>query len=298
MARLDVRELRLSVDGGNPALGTKRIAGTLTKPATNKKNTLLVCLPGGSYSRFYFQAEFDDFKGYNFANYMAGKGFMVLTLDHLGMGESDKPEEVSLLDKSSIAAFNHAAVQSVLEDMDKRPKIVGLGHSMGGMAVVEQQAKFATFDRIGVLGWTNIGLSLGSSEPDLNADKAHYAPTDRGLMRPLFHLPDVPSNLIEQDDTRASLTPSPFAQQAVQSGIVSKEAANIKCPVFLAFGEVDISPQPKDEPKFYRNAQSVDLTLLAGSAHNHNFAATRTQLWDKIGTFASQSTFHETALEG
>lgn len=295
MARLDVRELRLSVDGGNPALGTKRIAGTLTKPATNKKNTLLVCLPGGSYSRFYFQAEFDDFKGYNFANYMAGKGFMVLTLDHLGMGESDKPEDVSLLDKSSIAAFNHSAVQLVLEDMDKPPKIVGIGHSMGGMALVEQQAKYATFDRIGVLGWTNIGLSLGSSEPDLNAGKAHYAPTDRGLMRQLFHLPDVPSNLIAQDDTRASLTPSPFAQQAIQPGIVTKEAADIKCPVFLAFGEVDISPNPNDEPNFYKNAKSINLKILAGSAHNHNFATSRTELWDEIHHFAAPNFYRKSA---
>jgi len=287
MADSGSRDLSLELEGGIPALGAQRIAATLTKTAENLHDTLLVCLPGGSYSRSYYQADFDGFDGYNFSNYMASTGFNVLTLDHLGMGESSKPDAVENLDKKCIAAFNHAAVQDVLGQFESKPHLIGIGHSMGSMALIEQQANHATFDKICVLGWTNIGLSVDTTDLKPQIDTPQYSPTDRSLMRPLFHLPDVPDDLIKQDDARASLTPSPFAMQALQPGIVAEEAGSITCPVLLAYGEVDISPSPSDEPGFYKNAKEVELTILAGSAHNHNFARTRTNLWDDIAAFAT-----------
>ncbi|NNC38704.1 MAG: alpha/beta hydrolase [Hyphomonadaceae bacterium] len=281
------RELELKLDGGCPALGPQRIAATLTVPGDNSNGTMLVCLPGGGYSRFYYQAEFDGFEGYSFAEYMTAKGYTVLTLDHLGMGDSARPDSVELVDKTCIAAFNHAAVQSILSEFETRPQLVGIGHSMGGMALIEQQATHATFDKICVLGWTNIGLSIDTSELDLKPELHQYAPTDRAQMRPLFFLPDVPDELIKQDEAYSSLTPSPFAQQAVQPGIVAAEAAAITCPVFLSYGDVDISPAPANEPGFYQSAKSVDPMILTGSAHNHNYATTRAKLWDNIAAFAT-----------
>ena len=220
---------------------------------------------------------------------MAAKGYAVLTLDHLGMGDSSKPDNVSCLDKTCIAAFNHAAVQSILPEFDSRPHLVGVGHSMGGMALVEQQANHSTFDKIVVLGWTNIGLSLDTRDLDVKSRKDQYVPTDRSQMRSLFHLADVPEDLIRQDDALASLTPSPFAQNAIRPSIVAREACAITCPVFLAYGELDISPDPSREVDFYKNAKRVELNILEGSAHNHNYSASRTKLWDDIAIFANEN---------
>lgn len=290
MSGFQSRNLSLELEGGIAALGTQRIAATLTTPTHTLSKAMLVCLPGGSYSRFYYQAEFQGFEGYSFSHYMAEKGFSVLTLDHLGMGESSMPDAVHLLDKKSIAAFNHAAVRQVLSQDGAKPHLIGVGHSMGGMALIEQQANHATFDKICVLGWTNIGLSLDTGELKPQFQGHEYLPTERSLMRPLFHLPDVPDDLIKQDDARASLTPSPFANQALQPGIVAEEAGRITCPVFLAYGDVDISPNPKHEPAFYKSADSVDLKTITGSAHNHNFSSTRTALWNDLSHFASKPT--------
>ena len=95
---------------------------------SNYNGTLLVCLAGGSYSRFYFQAEFEGYEGYNFADSMIEKGFAVLSLDHIGMGDSSKPKAVNLLNKSIIAAFNHATVETILDEFEGKPNLVGIGH--------------------------------------------------------------------------------------------------------------------------------------------------------------------------
>lgn len=292
---VQTRDLNLNIDCGHSTLGVQVISATLKKPMSNYNGTLLVCLAGGSYSRFYFQAEFEGYEGYNFADSMIEKGFAVLSLDHIGMGDSGKPKAVNLLNKSIIAAFNHATVETILDEFEDKPNLVGIGHSMGAMALIEQQAQYATFDKICILGWTNIGLSLDAANLETQLDEAHYASTDRNQMRPLFHLPDVPTDLIDQDNARASLTPSPFAQQALHPGIVADEASQITCPIFLAFGEVDISPNPNDEPNFYKNAKSINLKILAGSAHNHNFATSRTELWDEIHHFAAPNFYRKSA---
>src|SRR5690606_28767517 len=109
-----------------------------------------------------------------------------------------------------------------------------------------------------------------------------YLPTDRRAMRSIFHLEDVPPPLIEADDARASLTPSPLAIDALQPGIVRDAAASIRCPVFLCFGERDISPDPLGEPAHFKNSPDITLMRLQGSAHNHNFSGTRHVLWHRL----------------
>lgn len=289
------RKFIIELEGGVPALGLQRIAATLTTPGKELGKTLLVCLPGGSYSQFYYQAEFQGLDGYNFSRYMAAKGFSILTLDHLGMGKSSQPDAVHLLDKQAIAAFNHAAVQQVLAHIEPKPHLIGIGHSMGGMALIEQQANHMTFDKICVLGWTNIGLSIDTSQIEHQLDQHKYLPTDRSLMRPLFYKPDVPEELIKQDDARASLTPSHLAHQALKPGIVADKAKLITCPVFLAYGEIDISPNPNDEPAFFEQAENVELKIISGSAHNHNFSAAREELWNALDCFSTKVTFKKTA---
>ena len=45
-------------------------------------------------------------------------------------------------------------------------------------------------------------------------------------------------------------------------------------------------PSPHDDVGFYTGSPDVTLYVLPNAAHCHNFASTRTQLWDRIGLWA------------
>lgn len=290
-------QLDLLVEGGVGFLGKQTISSWLFLPETSKIDTLLVCLAGGGFSKSYYHSVFQNHPNYSFAEYMCTQGFAVLALDNLGMGDSDKPANAEYVNKQTIAQFHHAALQAVLSRLKMgewgepaTPSIIGIGHSMGAMILIEQQASCHSFDKIVVLGWSNIGLDFDISALESLAKSAPYLPTDRNQMRPVFHMENVPEDVITQDNAHASLTPSPLAVQALQPGIVRDQAARITVPVFLTYGERDISPDISREAAFYANSADVTLFTLEGSAHNHNFARTRINLWQNLEKWISQKT--------
>src|SRR5207302_1666098 len=60
------------------------------------------------------------------------------------------------------------------------------------------------------------------------------------------------------------------------------KAARIEVPIFLGNGDLDVSADFHAEPATYPLARDITLFQLAGSAHCHNFATTRTTLWDRL----------------
>jgi hypothetical protein len=59
--------------------------------------------------------------------------------------------------------------------------------------------------------------------------------------------------------------------------------------VFLGFGEHDIPERPHDDVGFYAASPDVTLHVLPGAAHCHNFAPTRTELWERLGRWATDA---------
>ena len=53
----------------------------------------LFCLPGGGMNRAYFNLR--GAGGFSFAAHLAARGFIVVTLDHLGVGDSSRPQDGS-----------------------------------------------------------------------------------------------------------------------------------------------------------------------------------------------------------
>ena len=69
-------------------------------------------------------------------------------------------------------------------------------------------------------------------------------------------------------------------------GSVRDDAAAIDVPVLSASGERDVVPDPWTEPSAYRGSRLVTIAVIERMAHMHNFARTRSELWDVIETFA------------
>jgi pimeloyl-ACP methyl ester carboxylesterase len=253
---------------------------------------LLVCIHGGSYTRNYWTADFAGFAGYNFAAHMTARGYAVAALDMLGMGESAKPEPESILDRAKIAAANDHAARTFADGLRNgrwaradHVVMTGIGHSIGGMMAITQQARHRSFQRLAILGWSNQPLALSAEA--IAMLKSHcvehgYAAPPRTNMRAFFYGKDVPMALVEADEALASRTPSCLLRDSLTPDIVHAEAAAVQCPVFIAQGSIDTSPNPHREVPLYAGSRDVTLMMMDDTAHCHNFEPSRHRLWNRL----------------
>jgi pimeloyl-ACP methyl ester carboxylesterase len=97
-----------------------------------------------------------------------------------------------------------------------------------------------------------------------------------------FHLDDVPAALVDADVAAAIAVPAGLAIGALGRAARAQEAARIAVPVFVGAGERDTTPDLMAEAGAYTASSDITLFRLPGSAHAHNYAATRTVLWDRL----------------
>jgi pimeloyl-ACP methyl ester carboxylesterase len=263
----------------------------------------LVCLPGGTYDHNYWDLDVPGSQ-YSFARELAGRGYHVVALDNVGTGRSTQPaRDAGLVD---LAAGADGVVAEFRRLLPEGTRVVGLGHSMGGYTLVVQQGTFRTFDAVAVLG-SAIGVSCLLPIPDDVIETARSGPEARDAlvdamvetfparymiggrehMMGAFHLADVPEVVTDADLAQTvTYLPRLAAAQSATPWFTAPLAAVIDVPVFLAFGEVDVSPAPHEEPAHFRGSADVTLFLLAGSSHCHNMATTRYALWDRLDLWA------------
>lgn len=282
------------------------------------RQVVVFAMPGGGYSRGYFDMEFPGHSGYSQAAHHVERGLIVVSIDHLGVGEST-PEVGDVLRIEDIAAANHHAVREILQRLrngDAVPaypavdvgRCVGMGQSMGGGVAVIMAGRHQTFDAVAVLGYSAIHTVL----PLPRAEDANYvknfeysrddAPETFSLeaasatipdfLYPFFY-EDVPADIVAADtaggyplrDTApdfGSKTMPSCVVAMLSPGYISTEAAALSVPVFIGLGERDTAPDPHREPTAYCASTDVTLFICDRMAHMHNFATTRTALWDRI----------------
>jgi pimeloyl-ACP methyl ester carboxylesterase len=259
----------------------------------------LVCLPGGTYDHRYFDLDVAG-GGYSFACAFVDRGYTVVAFDQLGTGGSTWPRhETGLAEQARAAA---GAVEAVRKQLPGGTAVVGVGHSMGGYVAMVQQASARSYDAVAILG-TTVGVvgiiplpeelvnaAAGGAaarralvEQMLPSFADQFIPGDRTDLLAAFHLDDLPPAVREADvEQTTTVCPRLAAAEATVPYITAEAAAAIEVPVFLGYGEVDVSLSPHDEPSYFANSDDVTLFVLPGSAHCHNMANTRTVLWDRM----------------
>jgi hypothetical protein len=175
---------------------------------------------------------------------------------------------------------------------------------MGACLTTMVQAQAEPYDAVALLGYaveiTNVHdetLDAGELTARIDQSEAAFRATTgtppgavftvvpRGHLHRLFHAPDVPKEVIAADDAAESRVPVRAASQVTTPGFVRQYAQAVGAPVLLALGDVDVSPDPHAEPANYPASRDVTLLIVPGSGHCHNFAGTRTALWDRIAAW-------------
>ena len=258
----------------------------------------IVLLNGGTYDKRYHHFEVPGRTGYSVAEALAQRGHLVILPDHLGVGESSRLPGQKKATREVAAMANHAAVTeiyrrlengSLAPSMAPMPRFVkaGGGHSMGGSQSLAQQAAFATYDRLLIMGFSAIGVHIPTPEGLVPGDEVpvrdgDYPLESHELMAHNFHWQDVPDDVRRVDCALAVPVPQLISYSAIKRGIAKNDAACIKVPVYICLGERDVSPSPHDEPACYNSSQDVTLHILPKSGHCQAFASTRMQMIDRI----------------
>jgi pimeloyl-ACP methyl ester carboxylesterase len=267
---------------------------------------VLVCLPGGTYSREYWDLNIPGHRGYSFADFATENGYPVVTIDPLGTGESSKP--VRDFDFTDIAATLGSAVSALPALTGDRAPAVAIAHSLGGYLAITQQSLFSSYAGLAILGCTNqhvAPLNLDpaflarSATPQGRAELARqilsalpepYFEGPREHLQSWFHFADVPADVVAADCfTAKSVVPRVFGT-AMIPGVVAEHAARIGVPVLIGYGVVDVSPDPRGEARLYCSSPDITTVVLADSAHCHNMASSRHRLWRRLLDWAATVT--------
>jgi pimeloyl-ACP methyl ester carboxylesterase len=318
-------ELVLDVSAELPFEESSFLAASvhLPDPDGEPPRAVLICWPGGSYARAYWDMHVPGHRGYSFAEHMTAQGFVVVAADHLGVGASSKPADGDRVDFETMGAADASVVAQLRQivavgasEFVGRPlpsvPIIGIGHSLGACLTVVTQARYRCYDAVALLGFTHgqkdvsvtaVGAAERSPMDDdqrreIAIEQARaffgdtwddiYGSAPREPNHAWLHDPDVPAEVIAADDAEAAPWPRQSYVEALLAGHSARFAAELDCHVFLGFGDHDVPPVPHADVAYYPRSPDVTLFVLSKSAHCHNFASTRTQLWDRIGRWAGE----------
>lgn len=316
-------ELQLDVSNApGKAKGTRSLAASayLPQPSTLEAAPVaMFAIPGGGYSRGYFDLHFAGHSGYSQAEHHLARGLMLIAIDPLGVGASSL-EGLDAITFADLAASYDSAVRQLLETIragtlapgfPALPSVtaVGIGQSMGGCVTLLTQARHRTFAAIAPLGYSAIHTQLPQRneadrsstaagfvyQPGTSVDTSTIAKTTATVVDYVypFHWEDVPRDILAADmgggypmrkvnPPFGSATIPPCAVTMMFPGAVKDDAASIEVPVLVGAGERDVCPDPHAEPAAYRSAKDVALFVVPRMAHMHNFAGTRRILWERL----------------
>lgn len=234
-----MQQIELAIDVSDAAgLGVPaRIAASVVLPAPEDlpgQPLVCVALPSSSYARGYYTCDLPGAGSGAQATFHAARGWIVVALDWLGCDDAPviDPEDLSY---AVLTAAAHAAQAEILLRLENgllapgyppvgRPCVIGIGQSLGGALLICQQARYRSFDGIGVLGFSAIH-SHPATPPGGEPVAVAWYPRDAGLeegREPLnavalsgtraaqeqaaweavawgFHYDDVPVAVVEQD---------------------------------------------------------------------------------------------------
>lgn len=278
-------------------------------------SVVLFCLPGGGMHRGFFALQPAGDDSYHFAKAMVARGQVVVLVDHLGVGQSDRPADGFSL-TPDVLAQAHAHVQAIIlqrlhngalhNALPPLPQLrsIGVGHSMGAMLTIIQQAQYRSHHGVILLGFSTQGLVrfLSPAAQAVASDMAQVRQQLVALAQEQFKTAYANVRSARgQTDLYGGAKAESAGIQAIKSAVsgmlpvpamlsmfpgnVASEAAQIAVPVFLGVGEVDMVGPPHVIPASFTQSADVSLLVLPETGHSHFLFPARMQLFDRISAW-------------
>jgi pimeloyl-ACP methyl ester carboxylesterase len=274
------------------------------------------CVPGGGLNRRYFDLPVEADVSFSFAEQMARRGMITVAVDPLGVGGSSRPEAgFDIVPEVAVAALEPVLRHISAElragtlapsRLPALPKLlcVGVGHSLGGMLIMMQQAQFHGFDAVVLLGFAPVGM------PEVLSREARAMANDPRTLREhvvrlarAFHgepYPEVKPNGRGRDIYGGGADPRAMnALRTVQDrllatvsmfalvpGSSAPEAAQIDVPLLLVVGDRDMCGPPHQLPASFPRSPDVTLLCLPDTGHSHFVFRSTSALFPRLALWA------------
>ncbi|KAF8706669.1 Serine aminopeptidase, S33, partial [Rhizoctonia solani] len=142
---------------------------------------LIVGIHGINFDHSYW--EFGYSKEYNFIEAANKAGYAVLTYDRLGVGQSDKPDGLSVVQSSTEVEILHRHIQQA-RATGKYSRIWGIGHSFGAIQLTGIAARYPSdLDAVILTGYApsmvSVPLAFTAWSQTLASDQADMATRSR-----------------------------------------------------------------------------------------------------------------------
>lgn len=295
-----------------------RVAAEVVAPPADRLGdnpVALVCLAGGNMNRRYYDLRPEDGdETFSFALQMSARGFIVVMIDYLGLGESTRPADCyaltpEVLTHAAINASAHLLFKlrkgSLSPALPAMPalKSLGIGHSMGAMMTTLHQAAAKQHEGIALLGFSTRGLPaylppkvVAMTREEQRAGLAGFAQKMFQTQYPVIRSsgngesvygskkaePKGVAALKQATDCLLPVT----AYLSMLPGNVAPEAATVSVPVLLAHGERDMAGPPVESAAAFTASPDVRVLVLPETGHSHFLFPTRLDLFDRLADWA------------
>lgn len=280
------------------------------------------CQPGGALGKGYYDlVTSDGDTAFSFARQMAAHGYITVAIDHLGIGGSSRPQDGFKLTPDILIEANARAVERIAAQLREGHfdpalpalpalQAIGVGHSMGGMLTILQQAQHRSYAALVVLGFGTRGMAdyLPEAARAFSGDAAGARANIEALARAQGG--EAYRELVLEGGNNArevygggAERPAVMALVAARERLLSvaglfamipgsaaPDCAAIDTPVFIGVGDRDISGPPHAIAAAFTGSSDVSLLVLPKTGHSHFLFTSSAQLYTRIARWAAAVT--------
>jgi pimeloyl-ACP methyl ester carboxylesterase len=287
-----VREMRLPVtlSDGN----TYGVASAAYFRGGTRGKLLEIAIHGITYDHRYWDAPSIHGVDYSYAHFMAEQGHVVLAIDQLGAGRSDRPngDFLNLKESASVVKSLVARFRTRQNPLGVAfDKIVLVGHSFGSLTAIRAQAECGCADGVVVTGWLN------DTPPPI--DPAIFGPllaepyviVPTALREGLFYFAETADpDMIAFDNQRMRTSLSRGQLIDLIGALTSNPtsavyAAPIEVPVLIQIGQADTlmsANTVSEEDTLYGQSPAVTTQELPNLGHSMNLHRNHLEGWTYI----------------
>jgi pimeloyl-ACP methyl ester carboxylesterase len=312
-------KLQRTIDAGVLSVGAAHLAVDVFIPTGDvlrEPAIAFFCVPGGGLNRGYFNLLAEGDVSFSFAAQMASRGMITVAIDPLGVGGSSRPNAgFDIVPDVATAALDpvHRCISAELRAGTLAPSLlpalpkllcVGVGHSLGGMMTVMQQAQFHSYDAVVLFGFGPVGM------PEVLSEEARAMANDPQAIRAnvvrlaqAFHAepyPEVKPNGRGREIFGGGADPRAMnALRAVRDrllatlsmfviipGSSAPEAAQIDVPLLLVVGDRDMCGPPHQLPASFPASSDITLLCLPNTGHSHFVFSSTSALFPRLARWA------------